>query len=60
MKEGVRGTVKIGDAIAPLIFDPATGALSTRSIPSRKAAPTGPVMLDVTVGEKSFSLAFGG
>jgi hypothetical protein len=51
---GASGSLKDGDTVVPLTFDPATGLLSGRA----EGAGTRPVMVDVKVGETSFSLAF--
>ena len=56
VREGVRGAAKVGDVAVPLVFDPASGLLSGKAAP----APGQRVTLDVTVGETSFTLAFGG
>lgn len=51
----VSGSLKDGDTVVPLTFDPATGVLSGKA----EGAGTRPVMVDVKVGEAGFSLAFG-
>ncbi|MDP2309706.1 MAG: hypothetical protein Q8P18_27040 [Pseudomonadota bacterium] len=51
---GVSGSLKDGDTVVPLTFDPATGVLSGKL----EGAGTRPVMVDVKVGETSFSLGF--
>ncbi|MDP2317191.1 MAG: hypothetical protein Q8P41_30170 [Pseudomonadota bacterium] len=51
---GVTGSLKDGDTVVPLTFDPAAGVLSGK----HDGAGTRPVMVDVKVGETSFSLGF--
>lgn len=48
------GTVKDGDTVIPLQWDAASGALTTTG----QDAGRRPVLLEVTIGETSFSLAF--
>jgi len=50
----VTGSLKDGDTVVPLTFDAATGMLSGAA----EGAGTRPVMVDVKVGETSFSLGF--
>lgn len=50
----VSGSLKDGEAAVPLSFDPATGVLSGKA----EGAGSRPVMVDVKVGETSFSLGF--
>lgn len=50
----VSGSLKDGETVVPLTFDPATGMLSGKA----EGAGTRPVMVDVKVGETSFSLGF--
>ncbi|MDP2306595.1 MAG: hypothetical protein Q8P18_11290 [Pseudomonadota bacterium] len=51
---GVSGSLKDGDTVVPLTFDPAAGVLAGKNA----GAGTRPVMVDVKVGETSFSLGF--
>lgn len=51
---GVTGSLKDGDTVVPLTFDAATGVLSGKA----NGAGSRPVMVDVKVGETSFSLGF--
>ncbi|MDP2308515.1 MAG: hypothetical protein Q8P18_21020 [Pseudomonadota bacterium] len=51
---GVSGSLRDGDTVVPLTFDPATGMLSGKL----EGAGTRPVMVEVRVGETSFSLGF--
>ncbi len=50
----VSGSLKDGDTVVPLTFDPATGLLAGKG----EGAGTRPVTVDVKVGETSFSLGF--
>lgn len=51
---GVTGSLKDGDTVVPLSFDEAAGVLSGKNA----GAGSRPVMVDVKVGETSFSLGF--
>lgn len=51
---GVSGSVRDGEKVVPLSFDPATGCLSGKV----EGAGTRGVMLEAVVGEETFSLAF--
>ena len=52
--QGVSGSLKDGDTVVPLSLDPTTGMLSAVGA----GAGTRPVMVDVTIGDASFSLGF--
>ncbi|MES2644253.1 MAG: hypothetical protein V4850_32505 [Myxococcota bacterium] len=51
---GVTGSLTDGETAVPLTFDPATGKLAGKA----DGAGTRPVMVDVKVGETTFSLGF--